>query len=119
MCIFSSVFPAEQYFEHANLSRSPVPPQGEIGISAQGLFGTKFNSEQLLFEAFFDAMRIFRSVFPAKQYFEHANLSRCLVPPEGEIDISARELFCTKFISEQLLFEAFFDVIHIFDSVEP
>ncbi len=36
-----------------------------------------------------------------------------------EIDICARGLFCTKFNSEQLLFEAFFDVMCIFGSVAP
>ncbi len=60
-------------------------------------FGAKFNSEQLLFETFFGAMR----------------------PLQTEINICAHELFWTKFNSEQLLFEAFFDAIRIFGSVEP
>ncbi len=34
---------------------------GEIGICARGIFCIKFNSEQLLLEAFFDVMRIFGS----------------------------------------------------------
>ncbi len=42
-----------------------------------------------------------------------------LAPLMGEIDIWARWLFCVKFNSEQHLFEAFFDVMCIFGSVEP
>ncbi len=42
-----------------------------------------------------------------------------LAPLLGEIDIYAHELFWTKFNSEQLLFEAFFDAMHVFGSVEP
>ncbi len=55
----------------------------------------------------------------------HYKISNVLIfgaPPSyslGEIDICARVLFCTKFNSEQLLFEAFFDVMHIFGGVEP
>ncbi len=41
-----------------------TPPGEGIEICACGLFRTKFNSEQLLFEAFFDVMRIFGSVEP-------------------------------------------------------
>ncbi len=37
----------------------------------------------------------------------------------GETDICANWLFCTKFNSKQLLFDAFFEVICIFGSVEP
>ncbi len=37
----------------------------------------------------------------------------------GEIDFCTWELFCTKFNSEQLLFEDFFDVLHIFGITEP
>ncbi len=36
----------------------------------------------------------------------------------GKTDMCAHWLFCTKFNSEQLLFEPFFDVMHIFGSVE-
>ncbi len=39
--------------------------------------------------------------------------------PQWEIDISAQELFCAKFNSEQLLFEGFFDAMRNFGSVEP
>ncbi len=37
----------------------------------------------------------------------------------GEVDKCASELFCAKFDFEELLFEAFFDVMRIFNSVEP
>ncbi len=37
----------------------------------------------------------------------------------GEIDICARVLFGMKSSSEQLSFEAFFDIMYIFGSVEP
>ncbi len=52
-------------------------------------------------------------------YFELANLSSPLAPLRGQIDICACGLICTKFNSEQLLFEAPFHVVRIFDSVEP
>ncbi len=55
---FRIIFPTCQSFK-------PLAPfQWKIDISARGLFWTKFNSEQLLFETFFDAMRIFGSVQP-------------------------------------------------------
>ncbi len=47
------------------------------------------------------------------------NLSSFLTPLQGEIDICAQRLFCTKLNSEQLLFEAFLDMMRIFGSVEP
>ncbi len=64
-------------------------------------------------------MRISGSVFLIEKYFQHVNLLRPLAPPLGEINISARGLFCTKFNSEQLLFEAFLDAMRIFGSAEP
>ncbi len=58
-------------------------------------------------------------IFQPYQSFEPRNS----IPPGGggcEIDICApRGLFCTKFKSEQLLFDAFFHVMRIFGSVEP
>ncbi len=42
-----------------------------------------------------------------------------LAPLQGETDKCVYGLFCTKFNSEQLLFEAFFDVMRIFGSFEP
>ncbi len=44
---------------------------------------------------------------------------KALAPLLGEIDIWARGLFCTKFDSKQLLFEAFFHKMRIFGSIEP
>ncbi len=46
----------------------PSSTPGEIDICARILFWTKFNFDQLLFEAFFDAMRIFGSVQPKSKY---------------------------------------------------
>ncbi len=40
-------------------------------------------------------------------------------PLLGDTDICAHQLFCMKFNSEQLLFEAFFDLMHIFGNIEP
>ncbi len=37
---------------------------GKIDLHARGFFRTKFNSEQLLLEAFFDVMRLFGSDEP-------------------------------------------------------
>ncbi len=51
-------------------------------------------------------------------YFNHINLSSPLAPLWG-IYIRACRLFCTKFRSEQLLFEAFLNVMCISGSVEP
>ncbi len=42
-----------------------------------------------------------------------------LTPLVGEIDICARGLFGMKFNSKQFSFEAFFDIMRIFGSVEP
>ncbi len=50
--------------------------------------------------------------------FKHTDLRTPLAPLMGEIDVHVRELFCTKFNSEQLSFEAFFDVMRILGSVE-
>ncbi len=51
--------------------------------------------------------------------FKHIDLCSPMGPLMGEIDLCARELFCTKFNSEQLLFEAFFVVLLIFGITEP
>ncbi len=40
---------------------------GEIDICAHGHFCTKFNSKQLLFEPFFDVMRIFGGIEPQSE----------------------------------------------------
>ncbi len=91
------------------------------------------NGEQLLFECFFDALRIFGSVdhqsestfllsrFHTLLYFKDGNLSWPLVSLWGggaEIDMCPRGLFSKKFDGEQLLFECFFDATRIFGSVE-
>ncbi len=53
-CCFSTL-----YFNHINLSSPMAPLRGEIDICARKLLYTKFNSQQLLSEAFFHGMRIF------------------------------------------------------------
>ncbi len=50
------------FFKDGNLSSPLAPLWGELDICALGLFRTKFKFEQLLFKAFFDAMRIFGCV---------------------------------------------------------
>ncbi len=47
------------------------------------------------------------------------NLSSPVAPLWRDIDICALTLFCTKFNSEQLLSEAFFDGMRIFHNIEP
>ncbi len=100
---------------------------GEIDTCARGHFCMKFDSEQLLFQAFFHKMCIFAawspkvnliSRFCTLKDFKHTDLWRPLAQLVGEIDICARGLFCAKFNFEQLLFEAFFDVMRIFGRVE-
>ncbi len=59
------------------------------------------------------------SHFGSLWYFKDANLWSPLASLLWEIDICAPELFFTKLISEQLLFEAFFDIMPIFGKVEP
>ncbi len=49
---------------------APAPLMREIDICARGLLCTKLNSEQLLFEPFFNVMCIFVSVEP--QSTDHA-----------------------------------------------
>ncbi len=51
-----------QFRKIFTLSRPLAPLQGEIDICARGLFRMKFNFEQFLLGAFFDAMRIFGSL---------------------------------------------------------
>ncbi len=46
-------------------------------------------------------------------FFQPYHLSRPLAPLQGEIDM------CPKFDAEELLFEAFFGIMHIFGSVHP
>ncbi len=75
----------------------------------------KFNFQQLLLEAFFDVMRIFGRVEP------NSNLPIFQDPSSTleEIEMRTRGLFWTKFNSKKLLFEAFFNAMRIFGSVEP
>ncbi len=58
------------------------------------------------------------SHFSTKKYFNRINLSSPLALLWGEIDIPARWLFYTKVNSKQL-FSIFFDISHIFGTVEP
>ncbi len=51
-------------------------------------------------------------------YFKDGNLSSPLAALGKEIDICAHRLFWTKFNAEQLLLEAFLDVMRIFGGVE-
>ncbi len=50
---------------------------------------------------------------------KYINLSSPVAQLLGEVDICAYWLFLTKFNSEQLLFEQFFDIIGNFDRVQP
>ncbi len=101
---------------------------GVIHMCAHWLFCKKFNGHQLLFEWFFEIMRIFGSIppesestfpfqyniiFETYQFLEPRNSS-----PRG--DRHVRPLtYIQKFNSEQFLFEQFFYIICNFGSVEP
>ncbi len=50
--------------------------------------------------------------------FKPYHLSIPLAPLRGEIDIYLNGLFCPKFNTEKLLFEAFFGIISIFGSIQ-
>ncbi len=112
-------------FNHINLSSPLATPWGDINICARGLFCTKFNSELLLIEAFFVWCVFLAALSPKLNVIWHFstisyfNLLIPLVPLREEIDICSHGLFCTKFNSEQLLFEAFLNVLRIFGSTEP
>ncbi len=56
--------------------------------------------------------------FCTLQFFNYGILWSLLTPLLWEIDICAHGLFCTKFNAQQLLCEAFLEVLHIFGSVE-
>ncbi len=115
-------------FKHGKLWSPQAPLVGEIDICAPRLFCMKFNSEQFLFEASFDVMGIFGSMRPKGNLishfytlydFKYTDLWSPLAPLVEEIDISAPGIFCPKFNPEQLLFEVFFDIMHILGSIEP
>ncbi len=101
----------------------------EIDICACELFCTKFNFERFLFKTFFDAMRIFGGIelqteatFPFL-YIIIFHKWESFEPPGstlgGRQTICAHGLSCMKFNFKQILFSAFFDVMHIFGCVEP
>ncbi len=58
------------------------------------------------------------SHFCTLKYFKLGNLQSLLVPLLGEIIICDQRVFCMKF-NFRLLFEAFFDIIVIFNSIQP
>ncbi len=76
-----------------------APLWWEIVICAYRLFSTKLNAQELKFEAFFDIIRIFGTVWPSKvnqlcrfctfSYFENGHLWSPLAPLCGEIDVCA------------------------------
>ncbi len=100
---------------------------GGIDICARELFCTKFNFEQLLFKAFFDAMRVFgvveaqtESISPFLYIIIFQRWESFEPPPlRGKLDICAGRLFCTKLNFDQLLFETFFDAMRIFGASSP
>ncbi len=136
MRIFGSVKPASEsifpffyivIFQRWYLS-SPLPPLcWEIDICARGLFCSKFNLEQHLFEPFFDASVFLAASSPKVNlltcfsilYFKDGYLSSPLASfwGRGLVDICARGLFCTKFNYKQPLLEAFFYAMCIFGSI--
>ncbi len=135
MRIFSSVEPKVnlvshfctlQDFRYTDLWNTLAKLVGEIDICAGELFCMKFNSEQLLFEAFFDVLRIVGITEPQSEsnfpflYIIRFQMYSSLEPSSSTLgEICIRRLFCTKFNSDQLLFEAFSDVMRIFGSIEP
>ncbi len=61
---FPSLKIVHYYFLKVRIFWALAPLQGKIDIYARWLYCTKFNFEQLLFKAFFDATLTFRSVEP-------------------------------------------------------
>ncbi len=115
------------FFKDGNLLSPLAPLHGEIDICVCGLFRTKFNAKQLLFQSFFDVVHLFGSVEPQTEstfpflhiiIFQRWLSFEPLAPLWGEIDYASR-FFCTKFNAEQFLFQTFFDAVHIFGCVEP
>ncbi len=58
----SKDLPFTLHFKNGKSLEPPSSTRGGDRHMRSGLFYTKFNSEQLLFEAFFDVMRIFGCV---------------------------------------------------------
>ncbi len=123
-----SHFSTIKYLKRINFWSPLAPLLGTIDMCAHWLYCTKFNAQQLLFEAFFNITDSFGSVehelnllshFSAIEYLKHINFWSPLAPLLGTIDMCAQGLYCTKFNSQQLLFEAFFNIIGSFGSVEP
>ncbi len=91
------------------------------------IFSHEIQCQATFIVNFFDAKRIFGSVEPQTEpifpflyiiIFQRWESFEPLVPLQGQIDICARGLFCTKFNFEQLLFKAFFYAMRIFGIVE-
>ncbi len=83
-------------------------------------FCTKFIAQQFLFEAFLAASSPevnLLSHFSTLFYFKDGNFWSSLAPLLEEIDICAHWLFCLQFNDQQLLFEAFLDIMRIFLAV--
>ncbi len=110
-----------------NLWTHLVPLQAKLDICTCKIFCRKFKSQQLLFEAFFNIIGIFsstdslsESTFPF-QYIVIFETWQSLEPdssiPRGDKRVR-RLSFCRKFNSQQLLFDAFFDIIRIFGSIQ-
>ncbi len=53
-----------------------------------------------------------------KSCWELNSVQSPAAPPWREIDVCAHWLFCTEFNAQQLLFESFLDIMHIFGNVE-
>ncbi len=103
-----------QIFQNSNLSNHLAPLLGEIDICASGLVYKKFNSEQVLFKAFFVIIGNLATFSPNVNVnalciiiFQKCKSLEPLVPVLGEIDICAYWLFCRKFNSEQVLHSHF------------
>ncbi len=127
--VFGNKRPNRTTHEDGNLFPL-APPWEEIDICARVLFCMKFNFEQLLFKAFFDAKRIFGIVEPQTEstflflYIIIFQRWESFEPPNstrgGGRDRHMRlGTFRTKFNFKQLLFEAFLDVMRICSNVGP
>ncbi len=65
-----------KFFKNDNLWTPLAPLLGEIQLCVHWVFCRKFNSEQLLYEAFFYIIRIFCNVLPKRNAL-FANLNPC------------------------------------------
>ncbi len=124
LCIFStslspklnlvSHFCTLKDFKHTDLWSPLAPLMGEIDLCAQELFCMKFNSEQILFEPFFNVLRIFgitelqsESNRPFLRFYRYWSLEP-LTPLMGRSDFFVWNSISNNFYSKLFWCDAYF-----------